>query len=321
MSKKKYYAVKLGHKKGIFNSWAECKLQVEGYSGAVYKSFSLKEDAVNFLGSTKKNNIQKKELKTIISYIDGSYNKNIKLFSCGVLIIYNNKMIELKASSTDSNIAEMRNVAGELMGVEVLIKWVEKNIVEDVKLIIHYDYEGIERWANKEWKANKIGTKAYKIMIDNFRSKNNSIEFVKVKAHSGDKNNEIADRLAGEAGIDFTYLVSYKLDISGKVDSTKLIDKKEISSITRKNNSPKFDELFKKTMNDSINNISKFTITTSNFLLNEKLIIKFIKACWKYEGNKISDIKSIVIKLDTDNSVLKWEINVEKEMLFFSYYY
>ena len=40
MSKKqKFYVVWKGHKTGIFNSWEDCKKQVEGFVGAQYKSF------------------------------------------------------------------------------------------------------------------------------------------------------------------------------------------------------------------------------------------------------------------------------------------
>ena len=40
----KYYAVKNGRKIGIFETWDECKAQVEGFSGAEYKSFTKKEE-------------------------------------------------------------------------------------------------------------------------------------------------------------------------------------------------------------------------------------------------------------------------------------
>ena len=36
----KYYAVKKGRKTGIFTTWDDCKAQVNGYKGAVYKSFT-----------------------------------------------------------------------------------------------------------------------------------------------------------------------------------------------------------------------------------------------------------------------------------------
>ena len=45
----KYYAVKNGRKIGIFESWDECKLQVDGFSGAEYKSFTKKEEAKAYL--------------------------------------------------------------------------------------------------------------------------------------------------------------------------------------------------------------------------------------------------------------------------------
>lgn len=38
---KKYYAVKVGTTTGIFETWEECKASVEGFPGAVYKSFKI----------------------------------------------------------------------------------------------------------------------------------------------------------------------------------------------------------------------------------------------------------------------------------------
>jgi ribonuclease HI len=40
MSKKKFYVVWNGHKKGVFTSWNVCKKQINGFEGAQYKSFS-----------------------------------------------------------------------------------------------------------------------------------------------------------------------------------------------------------------------------------------------------------------------------------------
>jgi len=43
MKKKlKYYVVWEGHKKGVYNSWEECKVQINNFKGAKYKSFSSK---------------------------------------------------------------------------------------------------------------------------------------------------------------------------------------------------------------------------------------------------------------------------------------
>lgn len=40
MAKKKFYVVWKGKHPGIFESWADCKAQIEGFKGAQYKSFS-----------------------------------------------------------------------------------------------------------------------------------------------------------------------------------------------------------------------------------------------------------------------------------------
>lgn len=48
MSKKKqqkYYVVREGRKRGIYQSWDACKEQVHGYTGAKYKSFGTLVDA------------------------------------------------------------------------------------------------------------------------------------------------------------------------------------------------------------------------------------------------------------------------------------
>ncbi len=47
-----YYAVQKGKKPGVYNSWNECKAQVTGFSGAVYKKFSTKAEAEAFAGAS-----------------------------------------------------------------------------------------------------------------------------------------------------------------------------------------------------------------------------------------------------------------------------
>lgn len=45
MAKTKYYVVWVGRQPGIYTSWAECAEQVNGFSGAKYKSFERKAHA------------------------------------------------------------------------------------------------------------------------------------------------------------------------------------------------------------------------------------------------------------------------------------
>jgi ribonuclease HI len=46
MSRKKYYVVWKGVETGIYDSWDESKKQIDGFEGALYKSFATKEEAV-----------------------------------------------------------------------------------------------------------------------------------------------------------------------------------------------------------------------------------------------------------------------------------
>ena len=63
------------------------------------------------------------------------------------------------------------------------------------ELTIYHDYEGIAKWCQGDWKANKEGTKAYKAYFDSICSQIR-ISFVKVKGHSHDTYNDLADTLA-----------------------------------------------------------------------------------------------------------------------------
>lgn len=46
MASKKYYVVWAGHDTGVYDSWEECKQQVDGVAGARYKSFNSREEAI-----------------------------------------------------------------------------------------------------------------------------------------------------------------------------------------------------------------------------------------------------------------------------------
>ena len=50
MAKKKYYAIRKGKVPGIYETWDDCKAQTHGFPGAVFKSFSTREEAQAFMG-------------------------------------------------------------------------------------------------------------------------------------------------------------------------------------------------------------------------------------------------------------------------------
>lgn len=41
----KFYVVWKGAEPGIYTSWTDCQLQIKNYKGAIYKSFTTREEA------------------------------------------------------------------------------------------------------------------------------------------------------------------------------------------------------------------------------------------------------------------------------------
>jgi ribonuclease HI len=196
----KFYAVKNGYHIGIYNTWEECKKEVSGYSGAEYKSFTRRADAEEYMGVNKQISLFEDDIKpeknTAVAYVDGSYNIRTKNFGCGVVIFYNGEEHTFSKSFSDPEMALMRNVAGEIEGAKLAMRFCADNNIEEID--IYYDYEGIEKWCTGAWKTNKTGTIAYKKFYDEI-SRKVKVSFIKVKGHSGDKYNDIADRLAKDS--------------------------------------------------------------------------------------------------------------------------
>lgn len=190
---KKVYAVRKGHRTGLFYTWDECKAQVDGFKGAEYKSFKTLEEANVYLGISEAAAEQNNGVR---AYVDGSYDHAARRFSCGVVMLVDGEEIKLKEAYADPAAAELRNVAGEIMGARKAISYCLDNGIDAVT--IYHDYMGISKWGNDEWKANLDMTQSYKRFVAEAR-KSMRIDFVKVAAHTGDKYNEMADKLAKAA--------------------------------------------------------------------------------------------------------------------------
>lgn len=200
---KKFYAVKAGYTPGVYTTWDECKKQVDGFPSASYKGFSSQREAEDFLNipisqtpTSLSDAITPETKSEAIAYVDGSYNDTLKEFSLGVVIFHSGIEEHFSAKMNDPNLLEMSNVAGEIKAAERAMQFcIDCNITS---LDIYHDYEGIAKWCTGEWRANKNGTKSYKKFYDGIKDILN-VNFIKVKAHSGDKYNDIADQLAKSA--------------------------------------------------------------------------------------------------------------------------
>ena len=207
---KKVYAVRKGRTTGLFTDWDSCKAQVDGFPGAEYKSFADANDALEYLGLSGSASDGKSggtggkddaSVPGMSAYVDGSYDAASGRYSCGCVIVRNENgeqtvVAELKQAYDDATAAEQRNVAGEIMGAETAIRYCLNNGIGEIA--IHHDYEGVGAWADNRWKANNPLTQGYKQFVAEARG-SMKIEFIKVKAHAGNKYNEIADKLAKEA--------------------------------------------------------------------------------------------------------------------------
>lgn len=114
---KKFYGVKEGVKPGVYDNWNDCKANVDGYSGAKYKSFKTEEEAIIYVYGVnlakskdkdvaKKDKIsvkkeqkeQKKESKQAKREIEEIENKEISKIDLNVDSDVSDKLINIEAS-------------------------------------------------------------------------------------------------------------------------------------------------------------------------------------------------------------------------------
>lgn len=233
--KKSWYAVKKGKNTGLFTTWDECRAAVEGVPGAVFKGFYTKEEAEAYLGRTP--SAGKEPLAPALSpgkkgtppdsaahraaesvrsgepahlkreppvapdemtvYVDGSYAPFLpRRYAFGAVFLYKGKTETFCQCFEDGENAKMRNVAGEIAGARFAMETCLSRGIS--RMVLYYDYAGIENWCTGAWQANKKGTKALRDYYASVKDRLH-VEFCKVKSHTGVTYNEMADRLAKEA--------------------------------------------------------------------------------------------------------------------------
>ena len=200
------YAVRVGKVPGLYKTWDECKVNVIGYPGAVYKKFNDGDsDAVKaFMGGEYQDAaFLDKDSAAVavadgvwIAYTDGSYNPETKACGAGLVLFMGEQKETFNMLNEDKEAESMRNVTGEIMAASMAIDMAVNGHAK--KLIIRHDYTGISEWANQHWQAKNKYTQAYQKKVFVTR-KHIDIEFEHVPAHTGVKYNEEADKLAKQA--------------------------------------------------------------------------------------------------------------------------
>jgi len=188
----KFYSVRKGRKQGIFKTWDECKAQIDGFKGAEFKGFKNLDDAKKYLKDFRVNETKiDVGIYDLHIYVDGSYDKKSLRSSYGVIVLNNDMAIIDSLSLAFDDKFDSHNVTGEIFGAIQALKYAYEH---SLSAKIYHDYNGISAWYNGEWRANSEIAKFYIESIKEF--KNNNICFVKVKGHTGDLYNDMADRLA-----------------------------------------------------------------------------------------------------------------------------
>lgn len=183
-TKKKYYAVKVGKTIGIFNSWNECKEQVEGYPGCKFKSFPTLEEAREYVygeaqGKPIHENKQKVEVKnppkqvvpkkdgyakngtykpSIVAYVSGSAEKDEKRQYIGSgLVLACGDHIKQEGREYFYSLEETSfGLIGELKAVVRACQIALELGLKDIE--IHHHLKGVAMWATGEWQATKPAT-------------------------------------------------------------------------------------------------------------------------------------------------------------------
>jgi ribonuclease HI len=219
----KYYAVAAGRTTGIFTSWPIAKAQVEGFPGAIYKSFKTREQAEAFLadpvvgnGPKKTGSSRKPQDKnpvgsdrdwpdgTIVVYTDGSAIGNPGPGGYGVVI---QKQPDGPARELSGGYGHTTNNRMEMTGV---IKALQALQGTGSPVVVHSDSRYVvdaltkgwaAGWEKRGWKRSNgqpaLNPDLWKQLLPLVQSMN--VRFVWVRGHSGNPLNERCDELANTA--------------------------------------------------------------------------------------------------------------------------
>ena len=199
---KKFYAVLKGKNPGIYTTWKETEAEVKGFSGAIYKGFTTKNEAEEFINKstlTVKHD-QPKEIsdKTII-YTDGSCLNKICGFGIVMLTPNHEKYTyygKVPLSAFDNMKKEQYNDVAELYAIYAALILVEGDAIlyTDCNYALVTLTSYIHSWIKNNDIKNRENSKLLLAIYDQMKIRN--IEFQHVNSHVGIKYNEECDILA-----------------------------------------------------------------------------------------------------------------------------
>uniref|UniRef100_A0A6C0EL83 Ribonuclease H n=1 Tax=viral metagenome TaxID=1070528 RepID=A0A6C0EL83_9ZZZZ len=244
------YSVYKGYKPGIYNSWDECKKQINGYSGAKFKKFDNILDAKEFLkhGETNVSHIDKyikneqgenpPSNNGICVYTDGGCYGNGNIISYGGYGIYfgdndSRNVSKLIKGSCTNNICELNAI---LEVLDILKSEMDKNIEIHIYSDSEYSIKAFttsgDKYHRKLWNPKPSNMELIKKGYYLIKSKRNTIHFHHVYSHTNindihSLSNEKADKLATlglKQSIDISVNLGLNKFKNGKYKNKTLIE-------------------------------------------------------------------------------------------------
>lgn len=192
MGKKKYIAI-YNNEAHIFDNWGACKEFVSDKKNILYKGFldpEEKDKAKEYIDANIKSVLPFDIQDALYAYVDGSYRKvkDKGYIGYGYVFVKNLKEIDNGYGEVKNVKKSMNQVNGELTAI---LKAVEKAIEQNYKrIIVVYDFIGIEAWTNGSWRIKDDSIQEYVDKINEFK-KLIAIDMIKVDSHQTKANKKI----------------------------------------------------------------------------------------------------------------------------------
>lgn len=193
----KYYAIRKIDSKNVnllLDNWNECKAKIYKHN-CEYKSFKSKEEAQKYLDENSEETTEEQALNSdkVVYYVDGSYIDN--KIGWSYVAVKNKKIKAYNSGNIKETKDTSRNISGELFAtLDAVVSAIR---MDKKEMYIVHDYQGISSFVTGAWTPKTVEAKDYtKAMKGLIKEYDLNIHFVKVKGHSNNKFNDLADNLA-----------------------------------------------------------------------------------------------------------------------------
>ena len=220
--KEKYYAVAAGYKTGIYTAWfgsEGAEVQVRGFSGARYKSFSTREEAEKWLEnpvlrkspptsdamnvSFPPGEEETSAADTVNIYTDGGCSGNPGPGGWGAVIADGDSRRELSGGYRLTTNNRMELMAC-IKALEAMTEQRELSLYSDSRYVVYGITKGWARkWRSQDWMRTKT-ERAENVDLWSrllHLCEGRQITFIWVKGHAGHRENERCDELATAAAM------------------------------------------------------------------------------------------------------------------------